>query len=500
MTRVAGDASFIARESQVLRASPSIRSSEDARIVATALAIGGCIVAGMGWNIPMLTTAGALAAIAAALVAPAAGLAIIAFMGPLTPPLVLPPPGFNAILVGAVLLGCVYRLPIDRPRIRLTAPIALLAAFMIYVGAQQVPEMVAGYAGTLGYQVYTNFRELLVGFGTVLAAVYVLGRRSPFLFLAVGLISASLSALLAVATMANPAVGPPVAGLVAHETLDRAVGSFGNPNYFGVFEAIAAVTAVGWMIGTQSRRLRLILLATAILLTTALVLSLSRGAVIAFAAGLACVGLTRTRGWTAAVVAGGLVVAAVVLFPLFLDWRLSISAAAGSVDASAALAESDSGRFGALIAGPQLFLTSPLFGIGWGHYSSMSAQFAGPGISLVAHNWYVGVLAEEGLVGVAIWALLLIALVNALRTRPTFPRSMGLGVLGAYAVGSLFLEAPTSFQTSAFPILVIVAALVSDWTAPFGSGRHLAKEEASAGSGSHPDGPRVSRSTPSIDP
>ena len=88
--------------------------------------------------------------------------------------------------------------------------------------------------------------------------------------------------------------------------------------------------------------------------------------------------------------------------------------------------------------------------------------------------------------GVAIWALLLIALVNALRTRPTFPRSMGLGVLGAYAVGSLFLEAPTSFQTSAFPILVIVAALVSDWTAPFGSGRHLAKEEALAGSGSAP--------------
>ena len=165
--------------------------ASDLRIALPALAIGGAIVAGMGWNIAPLTTLGAVSAIVAAVAAPAVGLATIAFMAPLAPPLVIPAPGFNAALVGAVVLGCVYRLPIDRPRIRLAPAILLLIGFVLYVGVQQMPEMVAGYAGSLGYLVYSDFRELLTGFGTVLAATYVLTRRSPVPFLVVGLTSAS---------------------------------------------------------------------------------------------------------------------------------------------------------------------------------------------------------------------------------------------------------------------------------------------------------------------
>jgi O-antigen ligase len=125
-------------------------------------------------------------------------------------------------------------------------------------------------------------------------------------------------------------------------------------------------------------------------------------------------------------------------------------------------------------------LTSPLFGIGWGHYASMSSQFAGPEISLVAHNWFVSVLAEEGAVGVALTVLLLVTLVTALRSLPKSPRSIGFAVLGAYVVGSQYLEAPTTFETSVLPILVIVAALASDWTTPPRAGRPPADEEVPA--------------------
>jgi O-antigen ligase len=110
----------------------------------------------------------------------------------------------------------------------------------------------------------------------------------------------------------------------------------------------------------------------------------------------------------------------------------------------------------------------------------MAAQFAGPGLSLAAHNWYVSVLAEGGIVGIVMWLLLLGSLAIALRSRPTFPRSMGFGVLGAYAVGSLFLEAPASFQTSALAILVIVAAMTSDWPAPLESAQSPVADIASA--------------------
>jgi O-antigen ligase len=110
----------------------------------------------------------------------------------------------------------------------------------------------------------------------------------------------------------------------------------------------------------------------------------------------------------------------------------------------------------------------------------MSAQFTGPGNSIVAHNWYLIVLAEQGTVGIVLTTLLLVALVAALRTRPRFPRSVGFGALGAYAVGALYLEAPTSFETSVLPILVIVAALASDWTTPPRAGRPPADEEVPA--------------------
>jgi O-antigen ligase len=477
VARVIGNTGQVTRPSRLVHASPSSRWSADFRIVIPALAIGGCIVAGMGWNVAPLTTVGALAAIVVALVAPAIGLATIAFMGTLQPPLVIPAPGFNAILVGAVLFGCVYRLPIDRPRIRLTVPMLLLIGFVLYVGVQQTPEMIAGYAGDLGYLVYSNFRELLSEFAVVLAAVFVLTRRSPLPFIAVGLVSAILSAVLALVTFGNPAVGPPIAGLLAHSTLsDRAVGSFGNPNYFGLFEAIATITAVSWMIGTHSARLRLVLLVAAIVLGASLAVSLSRGGVIAFAAGLACLAFSRYRARTASVIVAGLLVAAVVLFPIFVDWRITTTLGSASAGTYADQAQSDAARGAAVLAGPQLFLTAPLFGIGWGHYSAMSAQFAGPGVSLGAHNWYISVLAEEGTVGIVIWILLLGALVIALRSRPTFPRSIGFGVLGTYAVGSLFLEAPTSFQTSALAILVIVAAMTSDWPAPLGAGRPPASD------------------------
>jgi hypothetical protein len=367
LATVVGNAGNATRLLRTVDATPTNRPGADSRIVVPALVIGGAILAGMALEFAPLTTVAALAAIVVALVAPAVGLALIAFMGPLQPPLVIPAPGFNAILVGAAVLGCVYRLPIDRPRISLTAPMLLLIGFVLYVAVQQTPEMVAGYTGSVGYLSYSVFRELLTGFGTVLVAAYVLPRQSPFPFLAIVLGSASLAAVLAILTVNSPVVGPPIAGLMTHSSdASRGIGPFGNPNYFGTFEAIAIVTAVALMFGTRSARLRSVLLAASVVLGIGVALSLSRAAIIALAAGLACLAFSRARARIAVGIAAGLLAAGVVLFPIFLDWRLSITSGSDSAASYSALTQSDAGRLGALLAGPQLFLTSPLFGIGWG--------------------------------------------------------------------------------------------------------------------------------------
>jgi len=433
----------------------------DRQIVMSALALGCSIVAGMAFSNSQLTTFGALASIAISLVAPAIGLATLAFMAPLQPPLVVPAPGFNAVLVGAIVLGCLYRLPIDRPRIRLTPPIGLLSGFVLYLAAWQVPDLVTGYAGDLSHSVGYLFLQLLTGFGAVLAAAYVLSRRSPFPYVALGLASAALAAILGLISFNNLGVGPPFAALMAQSDIDqRAVGSFYNPNYFAEFEAIAAVTATGLLMGAQSLRVRSVLLVVSVVTGAAVLVSMSRGGLIALAAGLACLAFARFRVRAAIVIASGLLVGALVLFPILIQWRLSTLYGSSSGDAYAALLQSDEGRLSAALVGPQLFLSSPLFGIG-PRYAEAAGQITGTPVA--AHNWYINVLAEDGVVGIAIWSLFLGALVVALRSRSGLPRSIGFGVLGAYTVGSIFLEPPPSFQTSALPILVLVAAVTSDW-------------------------------------
>ena len=54
---------------------------------------------------------GAALALLAAVLAPEVGLAVLAALAPLVPPRASRPRASNLMLVGALLLGCIYRLP-----------------------------------------------------------------------------------------------------------------------------------------------------------------------------------------------------------------------------------------------------------------------------------------------------------------------------------------------------------------------------------------------------
>jgi O-antigen ligase len=108
-----------------------------------------------------------------------------------------------------------------------------------------------------------------------------------------------------------------------------------------------------------------------------------------------------------------------------------------------------------------LFLSSPLVGVGFGHYFAVAGQI--PGVTASAHNWYTYVLGEQGLVGTLLFGSLLVTLALKLRSLPSTARSLGLSVLAAFAAACLFLEIPTSFQTFGIPAIALVAALAADW-------------------------------------
>lgn len=460
------------------RAASIAPRDSDRTILLVAAPIAATIVLSMAMGLGAISIIAAIAAIGVAVIFPMAGLAILGFMAALVPP-AIPAPGFGALLVGAILLGCIYRLPVDRPRVRAGAPLVILGAYVLFVAAQQLPEMLGGYAGSDGHDVGFLFGQLLTGFGTIVAAGYLLNGRSPYPVLAMTLVGAGLAAFIAVATFDQAVVGPPLAGLVAPSfDLGRATGTFSNPNYLGTFAAIMAVAAVSLVSGHRSRSVRVGLAAIALLLFVAVGLSLSRGALFTVLGGLAVLLLYRNRIVAFATLGFG-VLAMTLVYPAFVQWRLENLTGSASAASYLIMSASDDGRLVGVLAAPPLFLSSPITGIGFGHFVPLSAFVTG-GTQINAHNWYLTVLAEQGLVGIVLWCLLAIAVVRELQTRVPIAKAVGFSVLGALAVASLFLEPPTSFQTIAAPLIVIVAALVGDW----GQGPENAL--ASAGSTTEP--------------
>jgi hypothetical protein len=430
-----------------------------ALFVAAPVAAG--IVLGLAAGITSVTALATLAALVTALVAPYAGLAILAFMGPLIVPSLVPAPGFATALVGSILLGCIYRLPLDRPRLHIGIPMLLMLALVVFVTVQQLPEMLAGYSSLADHGVGYLYFQLLTGFGAVIAAVWVLDGRSPFPILAMALAGAVTAALIALV----PFVAPTFAGALARVSgppfdLVRAVGTFSNPNFMGGSAAISMVAAVGLMAGAESRRVRAILLGCAVILGAAAIISLSRGALITALVGLVFVGLTRSRRTAIAVGLAGLA-GALVIYPAFVEWRLINLAGSVSADVLQATAESDSNRLGGALAGVSLFLSSPLVGVGFGHYLANAQEI--PGVVASAHNWYTYLLGEQGIVGAFLFASILATVAFKLLRLPDRPRTLGVSVLAAFATACLFLEIPTSFQTFAIPAIVTVSAFAGEW-------------------------------------
>ena len=175
--------------------------------------LGVAIVGSMALeSVPMMALASAVV-IGAAVLWPNVGLATLAFMAPLKPPPIVPAPGFLALLVAALLLGCILRLPIQRRALRLGAPIIVLLGYVLYISVQQAPEMLAGYASKADHDVGFLYFQFLTAVGLLIAAGYLLEGRSPYPVLVLGLAGALLTATIALATYNAPPAGPPFAGL-----------------------------------------------------------------------------------------------------------------------------------------------------------------------------------------------------------------------------------------------------------------------------------------------
>lgn len=257
----------------------------------------------------------------------------------------------------------------------------------------------------------------------------------------------------------------------------RAFGSFGQPNPFGAFMGLTLPLALGAAVGTANemmaayRRYRsdeshstrfrdqaltwgiylVLAIVGSVILGIGLAISWSRGAWIGFtAAALVLLLFAPKRRWLGIalvilIVGSGILGALTGLAPASLVARFSdfsqeltgFSDVRGQVisDANYAVLE----RFAHWQAAFAMASDHPWLGVGFGAYEVAYPQYAlmnWPFALGHAHNYYINLLAETGIIGLsaylAAWIAVFALTIRALRRTTGWQRGIALGLLGVW--------------------------------------------------------------------
>jgi O-antigen ligase len=217
------------------------------------------------------------------------------------------------------------------------------------------------------------------------------------------------------------------------EELDRVTGTVGDPNELAVLLLVGMIFGIALaVLARRSAALRLLAAGTSLLCALGLLLSLSRGGLVALAVALvASVVMGGRWRWRAALAAVVIVVATFVFYFAFVP--------ASSRDRLTA-SDGGAGRTDIWTVGWRMVQDHPIIGVGAGNFQVSSVHYVlRPGSlrrdeliverHLVAHNTYLHVLAELGIVGLALFASLIVfSLRCALLAAHQFARRRNLGM------------------------------------------------------------------------
>ncbi len=434
------------RDAPAPQASPGFREIDRWALIVGAV-LGVAILGGIALRLPAAPVqALALIAVGVAVVSPGAGLATLAVTIPMPEP-----PGFAwlaypALLTGAIAYGLILAAAASRSRPRLTA-LGVLAFGYLAVSAVSAIPVLTGLDADRTVQAAARLFQ--VGGGIVLVAVSwsYFSRRDPRPHLVLVVCAAAFAGLLGIVqyTAGPGSADLPVGGLIMERpgaVIARVNGTFSNPNYFGYFLALAVVLSLA--LAATGGRMRLLALAS-VPIAIGLLLTFSRGALLA--AGLGIVALI----WTRSKVAGlALALIAVTAFITLIPTLLEVRTAESGLPAPENFGDeiSDSGRFEAMLSAIPVWRQDPIFGAGFGQYDAESAWFVGSSPATSSHNEYLSVVAEQGVLGVALFAALAGLAIARSVVGPGWSRHVGLAPLVAFAAGALLIEPLGSLQTS----------------------------------------------------
>ena len=193
-----------------------------------------------------------------------------------------------------------------------------------------------------------------------------------------------------------------------------------DPNILGRYLALGVVTAAAGLLWAGSRRLAIGLAAVGVALLTALAFTYSLSSLVALGAGLAVLAGARWGArWGLAICAAGAIAAATLL-------AVGELPSGGGDEPATSLNERTSGRTELVRGGLELAGDRPLAGQGSGAFelefasafgSAYAEPYAGPGTGeplTTSHTEAVTVAAEQGVIGLAVFAAILVTAFAAL--------------------------------------------------------------------------------------
>lgn len=232
---------------------------------------------------------------------------------------------------------------------------------------------------------------------------------------------------------------------------------FFDPNIFGRFLAVAMLVVVSMMLWDVKRRWYMLFVVVLAVLWGGLLITFSQSSFGSLLVGLAVLaGLRWSMRWTVATTAAALVLG--IMFVLVFHEAINLK-----VERYKSLDNATSGRLGLIGGGLELFADRPLFGQGSGAFSRAyrdREKASSEAAATASHNIVVTVAAEQGLLGLAVYFLLVIAAFVALFSRIRAPPA---GDNGFYAARATVAAAFTAvvFHT------MVYAAFLEDpiaWT------------------------------------
>lgn len=372
----------------------------------------------------------------------------------------------SAIALGSAIVWCL----VGRIEIRLTTRPALWCSLgFLALTAVQLVLGVREFGGLIPLAAVSEFEELFIILSVFAVGLVVLPGRPSFPYYAFFLASLAVVAGIAILHFIDPRLLKVfgLAWMVPPGASDyRASGVMASPNALGLALACGlswTIVMATWQI-VRGRIERVTWLASTIPLAgLALFLTFSRAAFIALGAGL-ILAVARWSLRAAAVAAAAGLVAAFLLYPLFVGSRLGqtfgdVSTPTNRARAESALADSD--RLRSVMAGAAVhaFIDSPIAGHGFATFGEISPRYSGQSVLTSAHDLYLKVAAEQGLIGLGSLCALLLTIVIAIWRAPMGPRVASLAVFGTFVVFSFTGDSLGNAQTVASAFFLVAAGI-----------------------------------------